>query len=266
MNSPFSHRASLVHTVTPRRVIVALLALLAAAVTGAPRTMHAQTTTLVGTVLADGTERPVVGAEVVVHGLELTARTDSAGRFTIGGVTRGEHLIAIRALGFAPLASRIAFTGSERVEIDFLLETGVQTLEKVEVKAAEADAERIAFRISGFSERQKMGFGRFVTQEMFEKAEGRSVANVLIGRIPGLKVAIDPKNGRRFMSSIRVVTKRECPVTVMLDGITHPGPEPFQIDTIDPSTVGGIEFYTPASAPMRFNVGSCGTLVIWLKG
>ena len=248
------------------RALVAGVALLALPHAVTPGTAAAQTGTLIGKVLVDGVERPIRGADVVIGATGLKGRSDSAGRFTIEKVPHGAHVVGVRALGFAPGAWKITFTEGERVEIDFLLEVGVQTLEKVEVKAKEADAERIAFRISGFSERQKLGFGRFVTQEMFEKAEGRTVAHVLTGRIPGLKVAVDPKNGRRYMSSTRVVTKRTCPVTVILDGITDPGPEPFQIDAIDPSTVGGIEFYTAASAPMRFRGGSCGTLVIWSKG
>ena len=252
-------------TLAPMRALAAAVALLAIAAT----TAAAQTGTLVGMVLVDGVERPITGADVVIGGTGLEARTDSAGRFTVAGVPRGNHVVGVRALGFAPGAWKITFTDGERVEIDFLLTAAVQSLEKVEVKASEGVAPSIALKMSGFLERQKFGEGRFIEQDVLEKARGRRLAEVLTGRIPGFVVLVHPRTGRRFLGSNRRTTGPQCSVRVIMDGLTHPGPDPFWIDNIDPGMVAGVEFYSVATTPPQFNgtgTAPCGTLVIWSRG
>jgi hypothetical protein len=95
-----------------RRLItgIALLASLEVVASSA----SAQSGMLTGAVLSDPGERPIRGAEISIRALGLSARTDSAGQFTIPRVARGQHVVMVRALGFAPVESRISFAGGQR--------------------------------------------------------------------------------------------------------------------------------------------------------
>jgi hypothetical protein len=64
---------------------VTLLALLAVAV--APARAVAQQGVVAGTVVAEGSQRALPDAQVVVEGTTLGAATDASGRFRITGVT-----------------------------------------------------------------------------------------------------------------------------------------------------------------------------------
>src|SRR4029077_12153742 len=73
-----------------------------------PFTLIAQTAgTITGRVsAANGT--PVAGAFMLVDaGSRPLAQTDAEGRFRIGGVAPGSHIIVVRASGFAPSTKTI---------------------------------------------------------------------------------------------------------------------------------------------------------------
>ena len=246
------------------RALAAGIALLTIGNAFAPDTAGAQTGTLVGKVLVDGVERPIAGADVIIGATGLKARSDSVGRFTIANVPHGEHVVGVRALGFAPGAWKITFTEGERVEIDFLLTTTVQSLEKVEVKAKTDTAPtRISMRFTGFEERRALGLGRFITQDVMEKAGGRRLTDVLLSRIPGLSAV----GKQQFLVSNRRVLKKDCFLRVLIDGVLQP--VPFSTDGLDSSRIAGIEFHTISTTPPQFNAtgtSPCGTLLIWLRG
>jgi hypothetical protein len=116
-----------------------------------------------------------------------------------------------------------------------------------------------------FDERRKMGFGRFLTQDDFAKAEGRNILNLLTSRIPGMRTS---GTGRRTLVSSRgptSVSQRECPIRVIFDGMPNAGP--LDLDSIEPSTIAAAEFYTPATLPFQFAFGGspCGTLLLWSR-
>lgn len=145
-----------------------------------------------------------------------------------------------------------------------------QALAKINVTATKRPSGNNP-RIAEFDERRKMGFGKFLTQDVFVKAEGRKLAEVLVGSIPGLRT-FNASNGRLLVATRGVNSPRQvrCYVQVIVDDIVRngTGDGSFDIDQIDPATVAATEFYTVSQRPAQFNRAGnapCGTLVVWTR-
>jgi len=109
---------------------VATLATLASA---ASLGAQAQPGTIAGTVIVEGAQRPLPGAQVTVDGqADKAVATDASGRFRITGLTGASVTVNVRALGFRPATQTVAvgttnvrFVVSERaVELNQVVVTG----------------------------------------------------------------------------------------------------------------------------------------------
>ena len=86
---------------SPRAANLALT--LAALLGAAPIAAQAQQGTVAGTVLVEGAQRPLTGAQVTVEGQAgVGAITDGSGRFRITGLTGTTVTLNVRALGYRP--------------------------------------------------------------------------------------------------------------------------------------------------------------------
>jgi len=236
--------------------------------------------TLAGTVIEDATSKPVANAEIAIAALKLTARSDSAGNFTIGAIPVGLHAITINASGFAPLLTRVPFAEGQRIESDFALTAGGSTavLGAVETRSTSSAGGPLA----AFEERRRGGVGRFITQDVFESSRGRKFADILKQKIPGITIISNngqrsAATGSRGVQSITQTpgaagTRKECYAQVIVDGIIAyagaRGDRLFDLDGVDPSSVAGVEFYTVSQTPSQFNASGlspCGTLLIWSR-
>lgn len=241
--------------------------------------------TFSGTVVATGTGRPVLGAEVALPQLELVTRTDSAGNFSMAVVSAGFHTVTVRALGFERITTRINFADDELVERDFSLVASTNVLATVDVTARGVTGRNP--RITEFDERRKLGLGRFVTQAELEKEEGRKLSDILTARIPGLRSV--SYGGRQALASSRGLISllatpngdsadrrmgapARCYVQVIVDDIIRyrstREEQLLNIDNIDPASLAAAEYYTVSQTPAQFNrAGSaaCGTLVLWSR-
>ncbi len=244
------------------------------------------TSTLVGTVLDDSTERMVPDAEVSISGLNLTARTNDRGEFILTEIGAGVYTVSARRIGFAPMSASIPFNGADTVHYQFALARTVQTLPGVAVTETH-DVPPIA-KLAQFESRRKFGIGRFLTAKDLEKIINRRTGDALSARLPGVRIMKDgsrPLAGyvatSRGVNSIegaspafsgRVAPPSACLVHVWLDGIrvygSQPGEPPFDINSIQAEQIAAIEFYAgSASLPSELRSGSsaCGALVIWTK-
>jgi TonB-linked SusC/RagA family outer membrane protein len=84
------------HAVLATLAAFALLAL-------PPARAAAQPGVVAGTVVAEGSQRPLSDAQVVVEGTTLGAATDASGRFRITGVTGTDVRVTARRIGFRPV-------------------------------------------------------------------------------------------------------------------------------------------------------------------
>ena len=110
-----------------------LVAVAAALLLVSPGVARAQNTAVAGTVVAEGTQRPLAGAQVAVDGMAgKGAVTDASGRFNITGLTGARVILNVRLIGYRPVtdtvnvgASDLRFSLSERaLELNQMVVTG----------------------------------------------------------------------------------------------------------------------------------------------
>ncbi len=100
--------------------------------------LHAQERTgvIVGRVLDAITEKPVIGANVIVVGTTLGAASDLEGRFRITSVPLGQTRIRVSAVGFVPAeVTDIVVTAARPAQVLVRLEEAVIPIEAVDVSA-----------------------------------------------------------------------------------------------------------------------------------
>ena len=268
-------------------VALVVLAMLAA------RTASAQGD-IAGRVMASDSGRPAVtGAEASIAKLRLTALSDSSGRFRFRNVPPGAHLVVLRAIGFRAESSTVTIDHDEVVSWDVTLTraTGATALPERVVTAPEV---AVPAKLVEFSERRKLGVGHFIDRDQLAKAEGgmRQTGDV-IALVPGVMV-------RRGTNKIWVASGRAksvkcafctfsvgqlsqadqaagarpaCFMDVYIDGALvydskHPENGLFDINTVPPDHIAGIEVYTSAAQiPAKYNRtgGGCGVLLIWTR-
>ena len=254
--------------------LVSLLALLAVPAAAA------QTASLRGRVLTDSTERPIAGVVVSIDELKLQATSDSLGNCLLSGIKPGAHIIMAKRIGFGALATRVRFATGDALEADFLMTPNVQSLPdvKVETKAP------VRAKLQEFEERRIAGAGgRFLTQADFDKRAWSSTADVLRTSVPGLEIRRDgirPSQayvvgGRMQVPGGSWANRGEppgpCFAAVVVDGAfvyQGFGEPPFDINSINPTVIAGMEYYaSAASIPARYNGtrGTCGLMLIWTR-
>lgn len=238
---------------------------------------------LYGSVLTDPNDRPVAGAEVIVSPT-LSARTDSAGEFTIKGVPPGAYQVVVRHVGNAPLSALLAFAPGDSLGRDFVLAVDATQLDTVHI-VAPAVPDFIRFgKMAGFEERRKLGFGTFFDAATIEKQHDRRLSEIIQSRAQvkviqlGSGAAIATRRGISLNAPSGDGTDRRrgakpaCYSAVWIDGLRvyYPATDKslFDINSLTPDTIQGIEFYpSSATTPTQYSGlgANCGTLLIWTK-
>jgi iron complex outermembrane receptor protein len=77
---------------------------------------------ITGLVTTEHSKKPIVGAQVEIAGLNRAARTDGAGRFSLGGLPAGPYLVSIRATGYGSSAAQVPVDGTNTVEVNVVLD------------------------------------------------------------------------------------------------------------------------------------------------
>lgn len=253
--------------------------------------MLAQSTSLSGAVLNETTEKPLANADVVIESLNRSVRSDNLGNFVLSGLMPGRYTVVVRLLGYDAFKTDVLLRLNENFEAAFLLKPSVTTLKEVDVKATKTGGPW-AIKLAEFDERRSGGIGRFITADVFERADGTPLSAVLMSNIPGMRAI--QVNGRRWLASSRggkMYSKGPgeignpttlekippaCYMQVVVNGqIVYSGHDSqpmFDVDGLNTRDVIGLEFYTTATTPSQYNatrgknMSSCGTVVIWTKG
>jgi hypothetical protein len=204
----------------------------------------------------------------------------------------------LRALGFQTDSVFVEVDPNEVVVRDFVL-TRLQLLPEQRIAAS---APPPTGRMAEFYERKKLSNGRFITRDEWLKAEnGMRLTGDVIAKLPGVAVkrggnkawiatgarAANQGGGCAFCVGGKMgpppkaPTKADqaagarpaCYMDVYVDGAlvfdsTYPENGLFDVNSIPPSQIEGIEVYTSAAqTPAKFNKTSngCGVLVIWTR-
>lgn len=257
----------------------------------------AQTTRLIGNVLLDVKETPLRGAEILIPSLKLSTRSDSTGKFALGGIPAGTHQVTVRLVGYKPVTLDLLFKISEPGDVDFILEPSITELAKVDVKDTKTKGPW-AIKFAEFDERRASGVGKFLTADYFEAQDGRPPSSFIQQKIAGINLI--QRNGRRFLASARgcglgltqckpigispvppgqrpppeTLLPKACYLQVIVNGIVRfngaDGQPAFDFDELQAKDIIGLEYYTTATTPLQFrnsSMGSsCGTVVVWTKG
>ncbi len=261
---------------------ISSIALVAATIAAlAPCGVRAQSV-LTGVVRDAATSHAIAGAEVLVRELKLAARTDSEGRFRVHGLVAGRYPIVTRNVGYDSISVTLTFGGADSSAHDFLMTMHAQPLPEVPVRREGATLGNAKMAI--FERRRERGIGHFLTEADFAKDLSRLTANIL-SRLPGVKIVRSRRNQAACVGTTRGTQSFigtavvgcwgsviACPAAVFLDGALvyggMPGEEAFDVNSLQPSEIAGVEFYAgPAQMPVELNATrtTCGALVIWTK-
>ena len=234
--------------------------LLAAFVLTAPLPLSAQAA-LTGVVREDSSKRAVQGVEIVIQAIDRRATTDTAGQFVLGGLTHGEHIVLVRAIGYRPVLLRAYLVTNDTLVVDLRIVKAVVQLAPLEVTAS-----AVPPGLDDFEARRLAGFGKFVDWTTLRKSEHRRTSD-LFREIQGVRINYD-RHGRPYLAGGR----SHCPMQVYLNGIViykpSTGMTPPIIDEWNPSNLDGIEVYRgPSETPSQYGgTGSnCGTVLLWSR-
>jgi len=245
-----------------------------------------QPAVLRGFVLADSTEVPLAGAEVAIASLGVTGRAAADGAFRLGGIAPGTYMLTVRALGYEPLTNRVRFAPGDSLERDYLLVRAAVPIAGVSVTGTGESVHNP--KLATFEARMRTATGNFLTRATLDSMSDRRLGEILASRLAGARVVNGNASAwvatRRGQQSIqrrpamsrfdraRGADPTACYAAVYLDGtLVYGGAEGeslFDVNTLGPSEVAGIEFYAGGSQlPVEINrpAPTCGALVIWTR-
>jgi len=216
----------------------------------------------------------VGGVTVSLLGV-IDAETDTAGSFRFASLSPGTYFLRATRIGATPVLKNITVAANERVRVEVTLNSVAHQLTAIVVRADSA-----ATAVSdptGFQRRLRTEHGVFMTAEQIEQRRAMSTEQLFLA-VPNVKVdtggivLIDRGeiSLRRFLFLHTVKFGDQfidcVGVQVFVDGVMMP--QPFDVRTIPPQNIRGIELYRgPATTPLELRSAKtvCGTLAIWTR-
>ncbi len=212
--------------------------------------LFAQSGTISGTVLDQGTGESVIGANVVIEGTTKGAPTDIDGKFIISNVEPGSHNLTISFVGYTTKLIPVVVQEGRTITLDISLEEDFGQLEMVTITAVRETANDVAV-LKTIKESMQIVSG--LSAETIKRTLDSDVSQV-VKRIPGITVVQD-----RFIV-IRGLSERYN--TTLLHNSNIPSMEQdvrsFSFDVIPSNVIDQILIYkTPApDLPGDFSGGA----------
>jgi hypothetical protein len=241
---------------------------------------HAQSV-FFGSIVADGDPSlPLADAEITIPQLSLGARTDSLGKFFFSGIPKGLFRVIIHRVGYNSFFLDARFSGRDTLAADFALLPVAVSLDTVNVTGGRP----VHGKFLEFEERRAHGGGAFLTRADIERQKDRQLAEIVSG-LPGLKISRygaessvassrwtgGQGHGGDSMDR-RKGASRACYSQIYIDNVrvfaSGTSEALFNINSIPPSTVEGIEYYASRDeTPMQYasDRAECGTMLIWTR-
>lgn len=221
--------------------------------------------TLVGRITDFQTGRPIAGVLVRLPGRDLTAITESDGRFAIPELRAGRVVIEAEMLGYATRSDTITLIPGQILEATFGMTTQPIALDPISVTVRSRWLDS-----NGFYERRASGLaGHYFNRAEIERRSPSQFTD-LVRDLPGVSMVSD-EVGKTQVRFRRVTTMtgnfgdlaRGCEPAVYYDGVPmnlgfdrlHEIPIPF---------IDGVEVYVGAATPIQFK-HPCGVILIWTR-
>ncbi len=215
------------------------------------------------------TGQAVPDAEITLKDPTLGARTDLLGRALLRGVPDTSRFLTVRRLGYAPQMTPLHASGSDTVCVEVQLYPVALQLPRTTVIDSGAFSPLPEFE----SRRGKRG-GWFITEKEIRAAFGSRLAELLMTKIPGVRVGKAPGFPRAVAYSTRGPRSIQgdlCIVDVYLDGVRVSNAD---VDIVPLSLLAAIEYYAPGFVPVKYRAlgaapkteggsAACGVLLLW---
>src|SRR6516162_2594854 len=93
---------------------------------------YAQTGTIKGSI-KDTSGKPFANGHIYINKTRKGVASNGEGKFLINNVPVGNHVVRFSAVGFAPKNEAVEVKSNETLEVSFVAEEKIETLQEVEV-------------------------------------------------------------------------------------------------------------------------------------
>jgi hypothetical protein len=205
---------------------------------------------------------PMGDVQLLVRGSAAQGTTDAQGHFTLAGLPAGTFTLEARHLGFAPARMIVDLASHRTTTVTLTLDKQAAVLNTVHVYGKRSSRRSL----TDFLERQRRGFGHFITRADIEKQHAFEISD-LLRRIPGVRVVLTATGfgNTLVMRGGDQTSFAGCVPVVYVDGMRIYLEAGFDINSIVAlQDIAGIEVYRGASeTPPQFQGNGCGAVVIW---
>ncbi|HEX8245557.1 MAG TPA: carboxypeptidase regulatory-like domain-containing protein [Longimicrobium sp.] len=190
-------------------------------------------------------------------------RTDRDGFFVFEFREPGVYRIRTSRIGFTTNTSdTVRVDLRQTVQVEVKLTTGAVALEPLRVTAKSQPPHFQQLDQEGFYQRERIGFGRFLTQYEIQQRAPLETSEVFRG-VPG--VGLVPAGGTHYNITI-TRGGDNCAPRIVLDNMNV---DQQDLDSlVKPADIAGIEVYRgPSEIPGRWlgQRSTCGLIVIWTR-
>lgn len=190
-------------------------------------------------------------------------RTDRDGFFVFEFREAGVYRIRTQRIGYRTTTSdSVRVEQRQTVQVEIKLSTGDVELAPLTVTAKTEPPHSRQLDQEGFYDRERMGFGKFLTQYEIQQKQPLETSEVFRG-VPG--VGLVPAGGTHYNL---VITRGgdNCSPRVMVDNMAVDQQDMDSL--VKPQDIAGIEVYRgPSEIPGRWmgQRSACGLVVIWTR-
>jgi len=217
--------------------------------------------------VVDEKNAPIQGAYVTVGGVEHGETTDREGVAKLAAIPQGNRLVEVKRQGYAYRRVAAEFAGGDTVRKEVAMTPAPIELDGIVVTTW---GRSMALVRNGFYDRQRRGFGAFMTRQRLDELRPYRTAEAF-RYMRGFMVV--PRGSADIVVGTRGGSLRGgCLPSVYIDGmmmfVMNARDQADAINMVSPDDIEAIEAYQgAASVPAQYNpTGSaCGVILIWTR-
>ncbi|HZS58090.1 MAG TPA: carboxypeptidase-like regulatory domain-containing protein [Gemmatimonadaceae bacterium] len=237
---------------------------------------------IAGRVLSE-TGQPVPNATITILGTASTVRTSSDGTYAMRELPVGSQVLIARSIGRGAAVVAVDLSEHEPASVSVTMQQLPPTLAVVDIVADRLQLGTV-YREVGFTRRQRMGNGHFLTYDQLQYRAAMNTPELFRG-VPGVRV-VDDHNGTFRLFSDRgpstIYGHGDCTAYVIDGTLIGQGKANDPINPLTNEPVGGpdelmlpapneiiaAEIYQPSEPSPYVNMGPatrCMKVILWTK-